>query len=391
MTVVEAHLPAIEPAATRTHARVAWGVWLVSMALTALGLWFLVLTRDTPTTESWGFPGFPAIFAVTFSTVGAVVVARRPRNRLGWLLAALGIASSVQLFLQTSSLYGLVERPGSIPGAQLLAWAGALIWIPLVTGIGLFLLLFPDGRLPAGRWRLAPIALLAGAGLSALQIGLSPGPLYNYQFVANPLGVEALAPWLPLMRALGFATMLLGYSASALSLVVRFRASSGEQRRQFKWVAFAAAIVAIVSPLGFSDLEVGEAIFILAVAGIPIAAGIAIVRSRLWDIDAIINRSLVYGALTAILAGLYTASIRLFNGLFVALTGEESDATLVITTLLLATTFTPIKRRLERIVERRLSPAAAGAGESQEPSADPDLDERVRRIAREEFERLRGG
>ncbi len=140
---------------------------------------------------------------------------------------------------------------------------------------------------------------------------------------------------------------------AAWSLVVRYRRAGPVERLQLRWVAFAAAIAALTAPLGFIDVEWTQAIFILALCGLPVAAGVAILRYHLYDIDLIINRTLVYVSLTAILAGVYTASVVLMQRMFVALTGEASDAVFVLTTLVVVIVFTPIKNGLQSIVDRR--------------------------------------
>jgi len=332
---------------------VAWVAWLVPVSLTAVGLLVLLVTRDAPyPADAWGFRGYSALFALTCATVGAIVLAYRPENVICRLFIAIAILAAVQLLAEEYLAVGVIVAPGSLPAVEWVAWLMNWLWIPqFVIMIAVFLV-FPDGRLVAPRWGVvASLAVIAGIAGIVLMAFL-PGPLTDFRRLVNPLGF-GVAPQYALPIAASRAGMIGAFALAAASLVVRYRRSGPVERLQLRWVAFAATIAAILAPLGFVDLEWTQALFILALCGLPVAAGVAILRYHLYDIDLLINRTIVYVSLTAVLAGLYTASVALMQRLFVAVTGERSDAVFVLTTLVVVVVFTPVKNGLQQIVDRR--------------------------------------
>jgi len=277
------------------------------------GLALLAGSLEAPIPESYGFRGFPALFALSFGTVGAFVLTRRPGNRVGAILLAVGIVSGLLGFLTEYANVGLIAAPGSLPGAIWAAWVASWLWVPIVVLTGpLLLSLYPDGRFVTPRWRSAALFGVALGPLTMLGIALTPGPINNFLFVDNPAGILPASIVQPLagLAALG---LILALIVSAGSLVVRFRRADRESRQQLKWFALAAIVLAVVGPLGFVGGRVGSVIFVVALCGIPVATGLAVLRYGLYEIDTVINRALVYGLLTAILAGLYTASVGLMQ------------------------------------------------------------------------------
>jgi hypothetical protein len=215
-----------------------------------------------------------------------------------------------------------------------------------------FFLVFPDGHLLSARWGLvASIAIIAGV-MGVTLMAFMPGPLIGFRAIDNPMGFGVASTYPPPTAAFRIG-ILMAFALAALSLVVRYRRAEPVERLQLRWVAFAGIIAAALSPLGFLDLEAGQALFIVALCGLPVAAGVAILRYHLYDIDLIINRTIVYVLLTAVLAGVYTASVALMQRLFVAVTGERSDAVFVLTTLVVVAVFTPAKNGLQSFVDRR--------------------------------------
>ena len=340
---------------------IAWITWLVALVPTMAGLLLLALSADAPIPDSYGFRGFGALFALTCATIGAVILARQPGNRIGWIFAAAGIVDGfVQLAVEYAN-YGLFVRPGTMPGAILAAWLGSWAFVIPVFLVGPTLfLVFPEGRLLTPRWRWVLFAGLAPPTLFALGLAFTPGPLENFSSVENPVGLPAMAliaPIVPVVQVL-FVVVV---AAAAASLALRYRRAEQTQRQQMKWVAFASLVVVMfLAPVPVAG-KFGEVAFELALLGVPIAAGIAVLRFRLYDIDFIINRTIVYGLLTAFLAGVYTALIGLMQRVFVAATGEPSDAAIVLTTIVVVSVFTPIRARLQAAVERRFK-------ETQDPS-----------------------
>ena len=332
---------------------VVWIAWLVPVTLTAIGLIVLVTTRDIAyPVDAWGFRGYSAIFALTGATVGAIVLAHRPGNLIGRLFVALGVLATVQLLAEEYLAIGVIAAPGSLPAVEWVAWTMNWLWIPQFVILIVFFLTFPDGRLLAPRWRaVLALAVIAGA-IGVLALVFMPGPLTDFNRINNPMAFASASQYVPAVVAFRVG-ILTAFLLAAWSLVARYRSAGPIERLQLRWVAFAAIIAAIFAPLGFADQEGPQALFILALCGLPVAAGVAILRYHLFEIDLLINRTLVYVALTAILAGIYTAGVALMQRLFIAITGERSDAAFVLTTLVVVVVFTPVKNALQSIVDRR--------------------------------------
>lgn len=351
----------------RTATWLAWSLWLLYMALALGAVIFLILGWSTPPPASFGFRGFSAIVAVPFSTVGALIASRRPQNSIGWIFCAIGLGAGLYEFAWEYAIYAVLALPGPLPGGEVMAWFTNWIWVPLNRLVWIFLfLLFPDGHLLSPRWRVASWIGAAGIAVASFGFAFDPGPLTSFSPLINPFGIEAAGSLLVAVGNTGFTLMVIAGLASVASLVLRYRRSRGDERQQLKWLTYAAMLVAVAVIVAFPFIVVratsGELplvplvvaiLMILSVAGIPIAAGIAILKYRLYDIDLIIHRTLVYVPLTAILTGVYTASIGLSQMIFVAITGEESDAAIVFTTLVVVSAFTPVKNGLQSIVDKR--------------------------------------
>jgi hypothetical protein len=295
-----------------------------------------------------------------FMVVGALVVARRPANAIGWLFSAIGLLALGASLAGEYSQYAYVTRPGGLPFAVgavwYLAWAAFLVF---GLTFSFTLLLFPTGRLLSPRWR--PIAWLAGIEVTAASVlaALQPTlPLESQgRTVANPIGVSGLPD--PEQGAVG--AVLIGLFtavslAACVSVVLRFRRARGEERQQLKWVAYAAALMVIstvvvgVAVPGGSDLAVA-----LTVALLPVAAGIAILRYRLYDIDRLINRTLVYGWLTAILGLVYAAAVLVLGQVFGGVAGDPPSWAVAGATLAVAALFQPARSRIQQAVDRRFN------------------------------------
>jgi hypothetical protein len=332
---------------------VAWIAWLVPVSLTAIGLLVLLATRDLPyPADAWGFRGYSAIFALTCATVGAVILAHRPDNVICRLFIAIGVLATIQLLAEEYLAVGVIAAPGSLPAVDWVAWLMNWLWIPQFVILIVFFLVFPDGRLVSPRWgTVVSLAIIAGV-FGIVLMAFMPGPLTDFRQVGNPIGFGEISGYAPPTAAFRVG-IIVAFALAASSLVVRYRHAGSVERLQLRWVAFAATIAAVLSPLGFMDLEWAQALFILALCGLPVAAGVAILRYHLYDIDLLINRTIVYVSLTAVLAGVYTASVALMQRLFVAVTGERSDAVFVLTTLVVVVVFTPVKNGLQTIVDRR--------------------------------------
>src|SRR5918994_3384375 len=312
----------------RTLSLLAWSMWALSFVLLALGVLFSFLTRAAPDPNAFGL-AFDALLSaalLAFPTVGALVASRRSGNAIGWLFCVVGVLFGVQSAAYGWGVYALLTRPGALPGAELAAWLSTWLFVPALFCIPVYLfLLFPDGRPLTRRWRY--VAWLAGAGLLATTVGnaLSPGRLDEppFETVENPTGLAG-GEALELMSALGYWLTLASILLASVSLLLRFRRAGGPERQQIKWFASAAALFAattIVYTFFLAGLaeQAGQISTLLAFAGIPIAVGVAILRHRLYDIDVVINRTLVYGSLTVMLVALYFGGIVVLQRVFVLL------------------------------------------------------------------------
>jgi hypothetical protein len=307
---------------------------------------------------------------LAFTIVGALIASRRPENPIGWICLVAGLFWTLIALDDQYTAYGLATT-GVVPFPAAVVALSQWLWVPPVGLLSIYLILFfPDGRLPSRRWR--PLAWFSGAvmALVSLAIALAPGPLPDLGGVRNPFGLEGY-PWIADATNVIPALLPLCTLASALSLVLRYRRSGSEQREQIKWIAFAGSfvglmsLITVVSALIFAPefpdstgtqplwLGVLQDVELLSFAGIPVAVGIAVLRYRLYDIDVIINRTLVYGSLTATLIALYFGGIVVLQRLFVLLTGQQSTLAVVASTLLIAALFNPLRRRIQSFIDRR--------------------------------------
>jgi len=347
----------------------AWSSWALSVALIPVGFAFgvLALSASLPPGREPLLPQIAVteVLLLAYGTVGALIALRRPENAIGRIFCAIGLALAVASTASGYADYGLYGEGGTLPAPELAAWLS--VWLHLLvlfTTPCLLFLLFPDGRLPSARWRpVVWLVAVTGVGFFVTQ-AFSPGELdeYTYPGLANPLGVGGGAgDVLTAIEDFGNGLLPIAVFLSICALIARFWRSSGRERLQLKWVVYTAALTAtsFLASFVFPDAVpqlVDDAVFLLGVAAfaaIPVAAGIAILRHRLYDIDVIINRTLVYGALTATLVLVYVASIVLLQQLFRALTGQESQLAVVASTLAIAALFGPLRRRVQSFIDRR--------------------------------------
>ncbi len=333
----------------RNLARLPWAIWMLSLGFSILGLILLAVTRDIPFTERWGFRGFPATLALAFGAVGALIASRHPRNVIGWLFCGSGLLNGVEVFLEEYHVYANIAHAGTLPAGEAVQWIIAWLWVWASGTPWIFLpLLFPDGQLPSPRWR--SFAWLSGATLTATASVFAFAPIqysgYRHSFVIDAPD----AVWAPVFTS---ALVLLGACVlgAALSLLLRFRRAQGEKRQQLKWIVYAGVLLAVLSPL--SNINALSGLIILALLGVPVATAIAILRYRLYDIDLIIRRTLVYSVLTGLLAFIYFGSVVILQRLFTAVSGQQSAVAIVLSTLAIAALFAPLRRRVQDVIDRR--------------------------------------
>jgi hypothetical protein len=341
----------------RTAAWLAWSMCALSLVLTALSLLLLRLNLSHPGVHIFDYWLENTVVAASFSTVGAVIISRHPNNVIGWLLCAGGLAIGLNHFSTEYAIYSLVAQPGSLPGAAVFTWLAYWVYVPALGSAIFLFLLFPTGRLPSRRWRwfagLSAVATLVGAVCASFSSGTGYlGPL------PNPLGIESIGDLSLIVSPILYILGLL----AVISMLGRLRRGTEIERQQIKWFAYASAVTFIgglVQHNLFPVIDVwwvwwvGFVVGTIGLLGQPVALGIAILRYRLYEIDLIINRTLVYGSLTAMLVGVYVGTIVLLQGLLRTLTGQESQLAIVASTLAVAALFTPLRRLIQGFIDRR--------------------------------------
>ena len=338
---------------TRTATRLSWSAWGLSLALTASSILLLTLslTHNAYVYDYWIEN---SLIAVACSTVGAVIISRRPENLIGWLFCVIGLFNGARHFCAEYAAYASMETPGALPGGEALTWISSWAWVPNL-GLYVFLgLLFPDGRLPTSRWRWVAWLGAAVVLMGTILVAFSPGPVYGLGPIQNPLGIEGMNNAVGLVEALLLTLELV----AATSLFMRLRHARGVERQQLKWVTYAAAVAVgglflerIVSEaVGASWVSwAGFVLVVLGIVGIPVTMCIAILKYRLYGIEILINRTLVYGALSASVVGIYVLVV---GGLGALLQVSGNFAISLLATGVVAVLFQPLRNRLQCGVDR---------------------------------------
>jgi hypothetical protein len=341
-------------------AGLGWALWLLTLLGLAATVLIDAMQRDAGGAElvTYSASSIPLVVAaVSAATVGAVLAARRPGHPVGWLLLGLGLSQAAHDFTYAYTRYGLVTRPGSLPGAAYLAGLNNGLVVLWVACAGFVLLLTPTGSLPSPRWRWWARIVAAAAGGWLLGSVVDPAPLRpEYPDVGNPLAVPVLfGP----LHALPLAALLVlaGLPVGAVSLLLRFRRARGVERQQLRWlvwgaiVAAMALLVALAALFFLDDFGLLNVAMGVSVAVLPLSTGAAILRYRLYDLDRIVSRTLAYGLLTLLLAGGY-AVVALGLG---QLLGRGSSLAVAAATLAVAAIFQPARRRVQAAVDRRFN------------------------------------
>ena len=295
-----------------------------------------------------------------FMVVGAVIVAHRPGNAVGWIFSAIGLLTAIGVLATEYAAYASRTRPGSPPGVVLAAWYSSWWWYPTLVLVLVFTpLVFPTGRLLSTRWR--PVAVAAGVGtaviitLSALQ----PTLQNEDDPVRNPIGLAGIPdPEEGTLGAVLFGLLVVCAAAAAISVVLRFRRSQGVERQQLKWFTYAATLMVLfmlLSDFLLPQSGVVDALYGFVVALVPVAAGVAVLRYRLYDIDRLINRTLVYGLLTALLGLVYAGVVLILGQVFGGVTEDPPGWAVAGATLAVAALFQPARRRIQAVVDRRFN------------------------------------
>jgi hypothetical protein len=359
--------------------RLAWLAWGLTMMLSVAGLVLVFLGRQAPMQDDlFAIRGYDALLAITFASVGAPLVVRRPSNPIGGLFLTVAATFGVMAAAEAYAVYALVTREASLPAGEIMAWthqaAATLVGYLLVAA----LLFFPDGRLPSRRWRALVGVAVLGWSLDVLSTTFAPGPFPTFRSVDNPFGIGGTAEaWLRAMRDVGELLFVVTMAAAAASLVMRYRRSAAVERQQLKWIASAGtlvalAVVAVVVTVGDDGTggaaRIAQILLVFAVAAFPVSTGLAILRYRLFDIDRIIRRTAAYAAVTALLGGGYVGLVFVF-GLLLNPAGG-GDLAIAASVLVIALLFRPLHGRVQAGVDRRFDRARYDAAWTIETFSD---------------------
>ncbi len=344
---------------SRSAAMAAWGV---SAAMIAVGLVLnaVNLGSNAGVAAPIGHDIVFSLWAATYATVGAVVAIRRPGHVVGWLLLAAGFTFALGSMCFEYANWAL--GPGPSAGAPEVLWVAETLSALTLILIPLALLVFPDGHLLSARWR--PLGWLSAlTAVCLLGIGLAPGRFDPNVAVVNPIGIDSARSAVEAVQIVFWLLVLVLFGAAGAATVIRVRRSTGATHQQIKWVAYAAAILGVVwaqwtvlyitGVMGDVMFAVEVSIVAAAMAGVPVAMGIAILRYRLYGIDVIIRKTLVYAALIAILAAVYIGGVVVLSEALRSLVGGSGAVAVTVSTLGVAAMFQPLRRRVQHAVDRR--------------------------------------
>jgi hypothetical protein len=293
------------------------------------------------------------LLSISLATVGALIASRHPRNPIGWMFCGLALSGA---FAESAEGWGYLAAEADLPAGEVGEWIILWSWIVDLTVWTIVFVLFPDGRLPTRRWRFVPWIAAAGCALALPGQALSPNLGTEFTGGANPFAVEGVP--IGLLFGTGIALLLAALLAAITSLVVRFLRAGSVERQQIKWFAYAAGCIGVLGPLTVAfwyESVLVQVTFALAINGLPVAAGIAVLKYRLYDIDIVVNRTLVYGTLTATLVAVYFGGVAATQAIIRTLTGqqEQPQLAIVVSTLAIAALFNPFRRRIQGFIDRR--------------------------------------
>ena len=337
--------------------RLAWSLWAAATVMAALGI-VMTVFADAPLDMVDGW----ALTLIT-ATIGALMVARVPRNPIAWILLGVGLLGGLRIFTTGTAdlvlLAGYGPRGVGVASAWLSSW---LFWPTILVPVTFVLLLFPDGRLPSPRWRV--VAWSAAVSISALAALAAFAPdVENPRWRENPFALSGDSPVLAVLEVISAITVFPALFGAAASLIVRSRRAKDVERQQLKWVAYggATAVLLLVLLLQVPDSEADplQAVmvqvgFVGALAMVPASIAIAILRYRLYDIDRIISRTVSYTLLSGVLVSIYVAGVLLLSRALASV-GAGSDLAVAVATLAAAAVFQPARRRIQNAVDRRFN------------------------------------
>lgn len=352
--------------------RLAWALLILMVAMGVGTLVLFLLNRDTPVPASWGATGGARnnpwdvanvalqglLLSATSGLFGALVVNRLPGHPIGWLLCAVGLFSVTSTFLGEWAVYGNFTAPGALSGAGLAAWITNWAWIVLFGSLLWMLAIFPNGRPLNRRWQLltgTPIALFVICTLVGAMIETPMSSAYQ---VSNPFVTEHPGAVYNILFGVGVTGMITALLSVLGAVLARFRQARGQERQQMKWLLSGVTLMAVMALTGLLlslvlRVKAGDFLVNVSFLGALGGIGVAMLRHRLYDIDLIIRRTLIYSTLTALLALVYFGSVVILQGIVTAVSGQPSPLTIVISTLAIAVLFSPLRRRVQEVIDRR--------------------------------------
>ncbi len=339
----------------RPASRLAWSLWAVSIAMASTALAMFVVTRSTRVPPTFGPRAFGALIGVTFATVGALVASRRHENPIGWIFLVVGVGGSFQEFCTQYAVYSLLYRPGSLPLGVWAAWVQNWIWIPN-SGLGLtsLFLLFPNGRFSSPRMRIVLRLTVAVVALGTVGAMLAPGPMPDFLAARNPVGMRVGAGLWQALSGPGILALTILIVSAAVSLFRRRRGAVGDEREQLKWMSYASLLA--VSGLALASFlatplhaPILTYVALVSVFAIPVAAGIAILKYRLYDIDIVISKTVIVGAFAAFITVVYLVVVVGIGG---AIKVRSNTFLSVVATAIVAVAFQPVRERVRRLADR---------------------------------------
>jgi hypothetical protein len=365
----------------------AFGIFAFCLAATATSLYLTLTAGDELPDSLIGIGAVSGIcLELLFAAVGLLIVAHRPDNVIGWLLLVPSFVRNVEKLFVFYGARALIEEPGTLPLGDEAIWVNTWIWMPLLGVVPVILLVYPDGRFRSPRWHWAAWASVGGGAASGLLMAIAVWPHRSKDLFYPDTGLDELTAVI-----VAFVTLLVVFlvttSAGLASLVLRYRKGTEQERLQIKWLAVAVVLLLVDALLIVAietEADWREVVSNVAFASVPVAIGIAVFKYRLYRIDVIIDRTLVYVPLLALIAAVASALVPLSQKVFVALTGTESDASIVFTALFITVLISPARKALEALVEGRFKPKPPepeATTDGSEVLSDPEFVASVRSIA----------
>jgi hypothetical protein len=363
---VDVALPLAVPnadARVRRARAIAWWLWIAGLVCAGMaGLFILAsISVDLPS-RNFGFRGWVPIIGALWATIGARIAARQPRIAVGWLILSAGLLWCVNALFEEYATFSYFPQDLGLPFVRQMVWFNSLVGSAVAGIAGMALLVVPNGRLMSRRWYPVAAGIVVATIASILVQAALPRRMSPFPFT-NPVGVASLADLtatLPVQRVLDLIRGLV-VVIPAIAVLLRLRGASALERDQLRLIAFAATYTAVlVFVYAFVSGDLVQWAQLVGLVFVPLSFAISMRRYGMYEVDTLLNRTIVLGVSTALIAGAYAASIGIMQRVFVALTGESSDAAVVLTTLLAAAAFAPVKEQVQAFTKRTFGTSVPG-------------------------------